>query len=464
MAFLPVDISEIKNNEPLDFVLISADAYIDHPSFGHAVISRVLESKGFSVGIIAQPDWRNPNAFKKLGKPKLGFLVSTGNIDSMVNNYSVTKNRRKQDVYSPGGKLGLRPDRPGIVYTKMLKKVYPDVPVIIGGIEASLRRFAHYDYWDDEVKQSILVESGADILSYGMGERCMVQIAQNLRDGVDEFVRGCCYLRDDIDGIEDCKILPSYEQVRDYKSQFNTAFKLRFEEQNSPKSPIIVQPHGTKYLIQMPPQHPLSVEEMDEIYDLPFERAQHPMYKEEIPALEEIGFSITAHRGCYGGCAFCALIFHQGRIIQNRSIDSIVREAEKISKLPGFKGNIHDVGGPTANFHKPACKRQEFGDVCKHRQCLFPTACPNLKVDHSEWMECLEQVKEVEGIKRVFVRSGIRFDYLLREKDKGVLDELVANHISGQLKIAPEHISDNVLRYMGKPCSNEYKAFVRKYN
>lgn len=461
MGFLPVNINETDGE--LDFIMISADAYVDHPSFGHAVISRVLESKGYTVGIIPQPSIKNDGDFTKLGRPRLGFLVATGNIDSMVNHYSVSKHRRKVDLYSPGGNPNMRPDRPAIVYTKILKRIYPEVPVIIGGIEASLRRFSHYDYWDDVVKPSVLYESGADVLIYGMGERAVCQVAEALRDGTSTFADGCCYYVKDLSNFPESIILPSYEITREHKSQFNVAFKIRYLEQNSPKSKVLVQPHAMGYIVQMPPGKPLSEVEMDEIYDLPYMRKAHPMYDKGVPATEEVEFSITAHRGCYGGCSFCSLVFHQGRIIQSRSHESIIREAETIAKSDGFKGYIHDVGGPTANFHTPACKRQEFGDVCKDRQCLFPTPCKNLKVDHSKWLRVLKGVGEVKGVKKAFVRSGLRFDYLMRDKDKSVLDVLVDNNISGQLKIAPEHVSDNVLKYMGKPPHDEYMSFCRSY-
>lgn len=461
MGFLPVTKSEI-NGQP-DFIMISADAYVDHPSFGHAVIARVLESKGYSVAIIPQPNIKSDEDFMRFGKPRLGFLVSTGNIDSMVNHYSVSLHRRKEDLYSPGGKSGLRPDRPGIVYTRILKRLYPDVPVIMGGIEASLRRFAHYDYWDNEVKPSIIYESGADVVIYGMGERAAVQIADNLENGINSFTDGCCYYTEDLSSVAECEILPSYEMTKEYKSQYNIAFKMQYEQQNSPKSPVMVQPHGIGYVVQMPPQKPLSEQEMDEIYSLPYMRKPHPMYKDGVPAIKEVEFSITAHRGCYGGCAFCALVFHQGRIIQSRSYESIVGEAEQMAKSPDFKGYIHDVGGPTANFHTPACKRQEFGDVCKHRQCMFPEPCKSLKADHSKWMRVLEGVESVKGVKKAFVRSGLRFDYLLLDKDKTVLDRLVKNNISGQLKIAPEHVSDNVLCAMGKPPHRQFTVFCREY-
>lgn len=461
MGFLPVNKSEI--NGQLDFIVISADAYVDHPSFGHAVIARVLESKGYSVGIIPQPSVNNDGDFTRLGRPRLAFLVATGNIDSMVNHYSVSLHRRHDDLYSPGGKSGKRPDRPGIVYTRILKRIYPDVPVVMGGIEASLRRFAHYDYWDNDVRPSVLYESGADVVVYGMGEKAITEVADNLNAGVNNYVKGCCYYTEDLSAVGECEILPSFEMTKEYKSQYNIAFKMQYEQQNSPKSPVMVQPHGVGYIVQMPPQKPLTEAEMDAVYDLPYMRKPHPMYKEGIPAISEVEFSITAHRGCYGGCAFCALVFHQGRIIQNRSCESIVAEAEKIAASPDFKGYIHDVGGPTANFHLPACKRQEFGDVCKHRQCMSPKPCEHLKVDHSKWLRVLEGVQNVKGVKKAFVRSGLRFDYLLMDKDKSVLDKLVENNISGQLKIAPEHVSDNVLGVMGKPPHSQYLTFCHEY-
>lgn len=469
--FLPISKEDLKkkNINELDFIYISGDAYVDHPSFGHAIITRLIESQGFSVGIIPQPNWKSKEDFMRLGKPKIAFLVSSGNIDSMVNHYTAMKKRRNNDLYSPGGKSGFRPDRAVIVYCNRIREAYGDVPIIIGGIEASLRRFAHYDYWDDRVRNSILVDSSADLLIYGMGEKPiieilnLVQFGKNIKDIKD--IRGTCYLSNNKENISNFIEIPSFEDVSSNKKDYAKAFKIQYEEQDPIRGKTLVQRHGTKYLIQNPPAMPLSKEELDLVYSLPYMRTYHPIYKQMggIPALKEVEFSITSHRGCYGGCSFCALHFHQGRIIQSRSEESILKEAEMLTKNPNFKGYIHDVGGPTANFRKPSCKIQLEHGVCKNRQCLFPTPCKNLEVDHSEYLNMLRKIRKIKGVKKVFIRSGIRYDYLILDKNESFFDELVKHHISGQLKVAPEHISDNVLALMGKPSKKVYDSFVKKY-
>lgn len=469
--FLPINKEDMKKRgwDQLDFVYISGDAYVDHPSFGHSIVSRLFEHLGFKVGMISQPNWKSKDDFMKLGKPSLGFLVSSGNIDSMVNHYTAAKKRRNDDVYSPGGKAGYRPDRAVIVYCNRIREAYGDVPIIIGGIEASLRRFAHYDYWDDRVRNSILIDSSADLLIYGMGEKPIFDLANLLKYGKKikdiHNVNGTCYVSDNVAEIKDYINIPSFEKVSTNKNDYAAAFKVQFEEQDPIRGKGIVQQHGVKYIIQNPPALPLSTEELDLVYTLPYTRLIHPIYKNSggIPAFKEVEFSITAHRGCFGGCSFCALNFHQGRIIQPRSQDSIVKEAENFTKLPNFKGYIHDVGGPTANFRKPSCKKQLKHGVCKNRQCLYPTPCPNLEVDHSEYVQLLKKIRKLKGIKKVFVRSGVRYDYLLCDKNPEFFNELVKNHISGQLKVAPEHVSNKVLAQMGKPTKDVYNKFVDKY-
>lgn len=469
--FLPVSLDDMKkrNIDALDFVFITGDAYIDHPSFGTAIIARVLEKEGFNVGIIPQPDWNNIDEFKKLGKPKLAFLINSGNIDSMVNHYSVSKHRRNKDMYTPNGEIGKRPDRAVIVYSNKAREAYKDVPVIIGGIEASLRRFAHYDYWQDKVRRSILLDSKADILSYGMGEKSIVQIANLLRYGKSikdiKDIRGTCFIDKAADLKDNCIMLPSYEEILESKNNYNKAFKIENEEQNPLEGKALAQKHGDVYVVQNPPQLPLTEEEMDIVYSLNYRRGPHPMYKgSEIPAIEEVKFSITSHRGCFGSCAFCALTFHQGRIISKRSQSSILDEAKALTKLSEFKGYIHDVGGPTANFRNRACSLQDKNGVCKDRQCLYPAPCKNLRIDHNEYLELLRKLRKIEGVKKVFIRSGIRYDYLIYDKDDTFLKELCEYHISGQLKVAPEHISDKVLSVMRKPGFKVYKKFMDKYN
>ncbi len=469
-GFLPVNRKDMdkKGWDELDFLYISGDAYVDHPSFGHAIITRVLEKEGFRVGIIAQPDWRNTQDFLKLGRPKYGVLVSSGNIDSMVNHYTAAKKRRSRDLYSPGGKAGRRPDRAVIVYSNKVREAFPGIPLIIGGIEASLRRFAHYDYWDNRVRRSILVDSRADLLIYGMGEKAITDICGRLARGecVKDIrdIRGTAYLGDEPPG-EAAIVVPSFEEVLDDRRKYAEGFMMQYREQDAASGRVVVQKHGDKYLVQNPPSLPLSTSEMDSIYSLPFERTYHPDYDEEggVPAVEEVEFSITSHRGCYGGCSFCALTFHQGRVIQPRSHASILNEAGKMVWAPNFKGYIHDVGGPTANFRKPACRKQTDKGACRERQCLFPSPCRNLEVDHSDYLELLRKLRDIPGIKKVFVRSGVRFDYLTLDRSDRFFRELCEHHVSGQLKVAPEHVSGQVLHAMGKPPRRVYEEFAEKF-
>ncbi len=456
--------------EQLDFVYVIGDAYVDHPSFGPAIISRILEENGYTVGIIAQPDWKNEESIAVLGKPRLGFLVSGGNMDSMVNHYFVSKKPRPTDAYTPGGKTGKRPDHAVVVYGNLIRRVYKDSPIIIGGIEASLRRLAHYDYWSDSFKRSILLDSQADIISYGMGEKSIVEIADALNSGIDvkhiTFIQGTVYKTKDISGIYKGEILPSYEEMKTDKLRYADSFQIQYENTDpfSGKTLIEGYPNGI-YVVQNPPAMPLTTEEMDHVYELPYTRTYHPVYEAEggIPAISEIKFSLISNRGCFGGCSFCALTFHQGRCVQVRSHDSIIDEAKLITEDKEFKGYIHDVGGPTANFRQPSCEKQMSVGVCKHRQCLFPRPCPNMKVDHSDYLELLRKLRSLPKVKKVFVRSGIRFDYLMADKDDTFFYELVEHHISGQLKVAPEHISDAVLSKMGKPENAVYERFVKKY-
>ncbi len=471
MDFLPVSKEDMKKRgwEQLDFVYISGDGYVDHPSFGHAIICRQLERFGYKVGIIAQPDFHSVEDFKKLGKPRLGFLISAGNVDSMVNHYSVFKKRRKTDYYTPGGVAGKRPDRACIVYTARVKEAYKDVPVILGGIEASLRRFAHYDYWDNKLRRSLLLDSKADIISYGMGERSMIEIAEALDSGIDvrdiTWIRGTVVRKKSIDD-EDTVILPSFDEMKKDKLKFAESFKIQYMNNEAQDSvPLAEQYDKNLYVVQNPPQPVLSREELDEVYAMPFMREYHPMYEKDggIPALKEVKFSLTSVRGCYGGCAFCALTYHQGRIVQSRSIESIVREAEELTKKPDFKGYINDVGGPTANFRRPSCKKQLEKGTCKHKDCLYPEPCKNLDTDHREYMELLKKLRKIPGVKKVFVRSGVRFDYALADKNDDFLNELCRYHVSGILKVAPEHVSDHVLRLMRKPRNEVFQKFVKKY-
>ena len=451
----------------LDFVYISGDAYIDHPSFGTAIIARILQSRGYTVGIIAQPDWHDAEAFKSLGKPRLAFLVSAGNLDSMVDHYTAAKKRRSDDAYTPGGKAGRRPDRAVIVYANRCREAFPHVPVLIGGIEASLRRFAHYDYWDDRVRHSILYDSGADILMYGMGERSVAAIADALDAGVPVHeirdIPGTCFRVNDPSEVPDAIVLPSFSEVSTDRRKYAEAFRIQFEEQDAIRGKRLLQPHEKGCLVQNPPQPPLSTEEMDAVYALPFTRRPHPSYREKIPAIDEVKFSITSCRGCFGGCNFCALTFHQGRVISARSHESILKEAREMTKDPDFKGYIHDVGGPTANFRKPACRKQLKSGVCRNRSCIGYERCQNLEVSHEDYVALLRKLRAVPGVKKVFIRSGVRFDYLLYDKSDAFLRELCEHHVSGQLKIAPEHIADRTLYYMNKTPHALYEEFLRRY-
>ncbi|MFL0165155.1 YgiQ family radical SAM protein [Candidatus Clostridium helianthi] len=469
--FLPISKEDLKKRkiDQLDFIIVSGDAYVDHPSFGTAIIGRTLEAQGFNVGIIAQPNWHSSEDFKKLGKPKYGFLVNSGNIDSMVNHYTAAKKTRREDLYSPGGEAGHRPDRSIIVYCNRIREAYKDAAIAIGGIEASLRRFAHYDYWDNKVRRSILVDSKADLLMYGMGEKTVVQIAELLRYGANikniTSVRGTCYLTKDISNIKNAVIVPSFEEVSTDKEAYGEAYKLEYYEQDSINGRTIIQQYGDRYLVQNPPQENLTQEEMDMTYDLPYTRTYHPIYEEKggIPAIQEVKFSITSHRGCFGSCSFCALTFHQGRVIQNRGQESIIDEAKLLTTLPDFKGYIHDIGGPTANFRHRACKKQIEHGTCKNKQCMFPSPCKNLIIDHTEYLSLLKKVRKLPGIKKVFIRSGLRYDYLIHDKNDAFFKELCEHHISGQLKVAPEHVVPKVLNQMGKPTREVYDKFVNKY-
>lgn len=454
-----------------DFVFVIGDAYVDHPSFGPAIISRLLERYGYKVCMIAQPDWKNDKSIDVFGRPRLGFLVCGGNMDSMVNHYSVSKKRRQKDAYSPGGQMGLRPDYATTVYCNLIRRTYKDVPIIIGGIEASLRRMAHYDYWSDKLKHSILVDSSADILSYGMGEHSMIEIAEALDSGIDvkdiTFVRGTCYRTKDISGLpEDSIILPDYDSLSKDRLEYARSFYTQYINTDPYSAKTLVEGYGNRgYVVQNPPAYPLTHMEMDDVYDLPYMNNYHPIYEESggIPAISEIKFSLTSNRGCFGGCSFCALTFHQGRIIQTRSHESLIKEAERMTHDPDFKGYIHDVGGPTANFRHKSCAKQDTYGVCTNKQCLFPEPCRNLKVDHKDYVELLRKLEAVPGVKKVFIRSGIRFDYVMADSSDEFLKELCEKHISGQLRVAPEHVSDNVLRMMGKPQNSVYEKFVERY-
>ena len=504
MAFLPVTIEEMLErgwHQP-DFVLVTGDAYVDHPSFGTAIISRVLESRGYKVAILSQPDWRTIDDFKRFGKPRLGFLINAGNVDSMVNHYSVFKHKRKTDSYSPGGKAGNRPDRAVIVYSGRAREAYKDVPVIIGGIEASLRRFAHYDYWDDKVRRSILLDAKADILIYGMGEQAVTEIADALDSGIEakdiSWIRGTVYravngrikegvgeeqFEREMFGHRDTVMLPSWNDItgdsktvptnpagipdsETAKKNYCRSFLLQYQNNDHISGKRLVEKYDrTVYVVQNPPQEPLSTEELDDVYELPYEGTYHPVYEKDggVPAIEEVKFSITANRGCFGGCSFCALTYHQGREVSGRSRESVVREAKRLTERKDFKGYIHDVGGPTANFRRAACKKQQKSGVCKNRDCLYPKPCAMLDIDHSEYLDLLREVRSLDRVKKVFIRSGIRYDYLMAEKDDRFLEELCRHHVSGTLKVAPEHVSNRVLAMMRKPSKEVFLAFGRKY-
>ena len=451
-----------------DFVYVTGDAYVDHPSFGAAIISRVLEKAGFTVAILAQPDWRNTDDFKRFGKPRLGFLVSGGNIDSMVAHYTAAKKKRSYDYYTPGGKTGKRPDRAVIVYCNRIREAYGAVPIVIGGLEASLRRFAHYDYWDDKIRRSILIDSRADLLSYGMGEKSISRIAELLDKGVPvkkiRDVRGTAYVCKKDEKINFASAGEfDYNILKEARTVYARAFGVQYRNQDSVYGKAIVEYYDDKMLVQNPPMAPLEREELDAVYALPFARTYHPMYTEGVPATEEVRFSITHNRGCFGGCNFCALAFHQGRSVRSRSIESVVKEAEIIAAMPDFKGYIHDIGGPTANFRHPSCEQQLKSGVCANRKCLTPKPCPNLDADHSEYVQLLEAVEKIPKIKKVFIRSGIRYDYVMCDKDNTFIEKLVKDHVSGQLKVAPEHCSNEVLSVMGKPDIDVYGKFKKKY-
>lgn len=456
--------------EQCDFVYVIGDAYVDHPSFGPAIISRILESEGYKVGIIAQPDWKDESSIAALGEPRLGFLVSGGNMDTMVNHYSVAKKRRHNDAYTPGGVIGKRPDRATIVYCNLIRKKYKNAPIIIGGIEASLRRLAHYDYWSDKVKRSILLDSQADIISYGMGEKSIVEIADALNSGIDvkdiTFIPGTVYKAKNLDSVYDAIQLPTFQEILDSKKVFAKSFYLQYQNTDPFTAKVLVEQYKeNEFVVQNPPAKPLTQSEMDRVYSLPYMRDYHPSYKElgGVPAIEELKFSLTSNRGCFGGCNFCALTFHQGRIVQTRSHESIIHEATILTWDPEFKGYINDVGGPTANFRSAACEKQLTKGVCLNKQCLFPKPCKNMKIDHKDYLSLLKKLRELPKVKKVFIRSGIRFDYLINDPDDTFIEELCQNHVSGQLKVAPEHISDNVLTMMGKPENAVYEKFIKKY-
>ena len=471
MDFLPISKKDMLERgwEQCDFVYVIGDAYVDHPSFGHAIISRVLEHAGYTVGIISQPDWKDPASINILGRPRLGFLVSGGNMDSMVNHYSVAKRRRKTDAFTPGGVMGKRPDYATVVYCNLIRQTYRDVPIIIGGIEASLRRLGHYDYWSEKMRRSLLLDSQADLLLYGMGERSIVEVADALNSGLSirdvTYIDGSVYYTETPDDSLPSIRLPAFDEIKSNKRTYAESFRIQYGNCDPFTARRLLEPYGKGFVVQNPPQKPLSTEEMDAVYDLPYCRTYHPSYEKlgGVPAIEEVKFSLVSNRGCFGACSFCALTFHQGRIIQTRSHESILREAEKMVQDPDFKGYIHDVGGPTANFRAPACEKQLTKGACPGRQCLFPSPCKNMKIDHSDYIALLRKLRKIPGVKKVFVRSGIRFDYLIADKKDTFFRELVQYHISGQLKVAPEHVSDVVLNRMGKPKNEVYNRFVEKY-
>ena len=471
MEFLPITRREMLDRgwDACEFVYIIGDAYVDHPSFGHAIISRVLESHGYNVGIISQPDWKNPKSIDVFGRPRLGFLVSGGNMDSMVNHYSVTKHRRKTDAFTPGGVMGKRPDHATTVYCNLIRQTYKDVPILIGGIEASLRRLGHYDYWSDTMKRSILLDSQADLLMYGMGEKTIVEVADALNSGLDvkdiTYIDGTVFKIKEPDDSLPSVTLPSFAEIKADRRRYAESFQIQYANCDPFTAKRLAEPYDNFFVVQNPPQKPLTTAEMDAVYDLPYMRAYHPSYEKAggVPAIEEVKFSLVSNRGCFGACSFCALTFHQGRIVQTRSHESILREAEIMGKDKDFKGYIHDVGGPTANFRHPACEKQLSKGACGGRQCLYPAPCKNMNADHSDYVALLRKLRKLPGVKKVFIRSGIRFDYLLADKKDTFFRELVQYHISGQLKVAPEHVSDAVLARMGKPKNAVYNRFVEKY-
>ena len=470
--FLPITREEMKERgwDQVDFVYVSGDAYVDHPSFGHAIITRLLESRGYRVGIIAQPDWRKPESVQVFGEPRLGFLVSAVNMDSMVNHYSVSKKRRKTDAYTPGGEMGKRPDYACVVYGNLIRQTYKKTPIILGGIEASLRRMAHYDYWSDKLKRSVLLDSGADVISYGMGEHSIVELAEALDAGIPvediTYIAGTVVKTKSLDSIYDAEILPSFEDLKADKMNYARSFYTQYLNTDAFNGKRLVEPYSEHlYVVQNPPATPLTQMEMDDVYSLPYQRTYHPSYEAKggVPAIKEIKFSLISNRGCFGGCSFCALTFHQGRIVQVRSHESLIEEAKEITKDKDFKGYIHDVGGPTANFRHPSCKKQMEHGVCKTRQCLFPSPCKNLDADHRDYVSLLRKLRDIPKVKKVFIRSGIRFDYLLADKKQEFLRELCEYHVSGQLKVAPEHVAGPVLSLMGKPEHKVYEEFTRQF-
>ena len=470
--FLPITREEMKERgwDQVDFVYVSGDAYVDHPSFGHAIITRLLESRGYRVGIIAQPDWRKPESVQVFGEPRLGFLVSAGNMDSMVNHYSVSKKRRKTDAYTPGGEMGKRPDYACVVYGNLIRQTYKNTPIILGGIEASLRRMAHYDYWSDKLKRSVLLDSGADVISYGMGEHSIIELAEALDAGIPvediTYIAGTVVKAKSLDSIYDAEILPSFEDLKADKMNYARSFYTQYLNTDAFNGKRLVEPYSEHlYVVQNPPATPLTQMEMDDVYSLPYQRTYHPSYEAKggVPAIKEIKFSLISNRGCFGGCSFCALTFHQGRIVQVRSHESLIEEAKEITKDKDFKGYIHDVGGPTANFRHPSCKKQMEHGVCKTRQCLFPSPCKNLDADHRDYVSLLRKLRDIPKVKKVFIRSGIRFDYLLADKKQEFLRELCEYHVSGQLKVAPEHVAGPVLSLMGKPEHKVYEEFTRQF-
>ena len=472
-GFLPICKEDMEKRgwTQLDFVYVSGDAYVDHPSFGPAIITRILESYGYKVGIIAQPDWKDKNSVTILGEPRLGFLVSAGNMDSMVNHYSVSKKRRRTDAYTPGGEAGHRPDYAAVVYGNLIRQTYKHTPIILGGIEASLRRMAHYDYWSNKLKRSILLDSGADIISYGMGERSIIAIAEALDAGLDvkdiTYIDGTVCKVKNLDSVYDYIRLPSYEDLKTDKLEYARSFYTQYCNTDPFSGKRLVEPYNDHlYVVQNPPSKPLTMEEMDQVYSYPYMRTWHPSYDAAggVPAIQEVKFSLISNRGCFGGCSFCALTFHQGRIIQTRSHESLVEEAKMMTQDKDFKGYIHDVGGPTANFRAPSCQKQLTKGVCSNKQCLFPKPCKNLRADHKDYIKLLRELRKIDGVKKVFIRSGIRFDYVLADPDDTFLRELCEYHVSGQLKVAPEHVSDPVLQKMGKPEYSVYQKFVEKYN
>ena len=472
-GFLPVSRAEMEERgiKQFDFVYVIGDAYVDHSSFGPAIISRVLEANGYSVGIISQPDWKDENSISIFGEPRLGFLVSSGNMDSMVNHYTVAKKHRKTDAFTPGGVMGKRPDRAVTVYGNLIRRTYKHTPMILGGIEASLRRLSHYDYWSDQVRRSVLLDSGADLISYGMGELSIVAIADALAAGIDvhdiTFIPGTVYRSKTLDHLIDPVVLPSFEEVRESKRTYAESFAIQYKNTDAINAKPMAEPYeGQGYIVQNPPSRPLTEQEMDDVYALPYMRAYHPSYEKDggVPALGEIKYSLTSNRGCFGSCSFCALTFHEGRVVQTRSHESILAEARQMVQEKEFKGYIHDVGGPTANFRKPACPNQLKVGACKHRQCLFPQPCKNLQVDHEEFLSILKQLRELPKVKKVFVRSGLRYDYIMSDKNPTrFLREFCKYNVSGQLKVAPEHVCPYVLDRMGKPRRELYDAFVAQY-